>query len=257
MEHRRNAFKAALARGERLLGLWSITCSTLITEHLAETGYDWIAIDMEHTPNETPDVLLQLQVLQRTAAEPVVRVAWNDPVRIKRVLDLGAQSLVVPYVQSAADARRAVAATRYPPDGVRGVVSAGRMNRFGGVTDYHRNAHREICLILQVETAEAADSVGEIVATEGVDAVFVGPSDLSASMGRIGEPGHPEVQERIRRIVEDTHRAGGRAGIMAGGDDDARRYLDWGYDFLALGSDMGLLARAAEEKLAPYRRAKR
>src|SRR5215470_7383166 len=180
MELNRNVFKQALKERRLQIGLWSSLASNIGAEIVADSGFDWILLDMEHSPNEVPILLAQLQAMTRGTATPVIRPAWNDPVLIKRVLDIGAQSVLLPYVQNAEEARRAVAAVRYPPAGIRGVAASSRASRYGRVKDYLKNANGEICLLVQVETRAALDQLEEIAAIEGVDGVFIGPSDLSA-----------------------------------------------------------------------------
>jgi 4-hydroxy-2-oxoheptanedioate aldolase len=197
-----NRFKAALAAGERPLGLWSSLCSNIVADLLSDSGFDWILLDTEHSPNELPGLLTQMQALSRGTTSAIVRPAWNDPVLIKRVLDIGAQSVLIPFVQNAEEAARAVAACRYPPAGIRGITTSGRGARYGRVADYLHTANREICVLVQVETGAALDQLEAIAAVEGIDGVFIGPADLSASLGHIGNPLHPEVQ----RAIEDAGR---------------------------------------------------
>jgi 4-hydroxy-2-oxoheptanedioate aldolase len=191
-------------------------------------------------------VLAKLQAVERGAAMPVVRPAWNDAVLIKRALDIGAQSLLVPYVQNAEEARRAVEAVRYPPAGIRGVASASRASRYGRVTDYLKNADSEICLLVQVETRPALDLLEAIAKVDGVDGVFIGPSDLSASLGHVGNPQHPDVQKALEDAARRLKAVGKPPGILTGNEDEARRYIGWGYLFVAVGSDTGLLGRGAD-----------
>lgn len=253
MELIRNPFKAAIARGELQIGLWSTLCSPLAADVIADSGFDWIVIDTEHSPNEVPDVLAQLQVYRAAATTPMVRPAWNDTVLIKRLLDIGAQTLLLPYVQNVAEAEAAVAATRYPPEGVRGVTVSGRGARFGRVENYMTRAAEEICVIVQVETGEALASLEGIANVEGVDGVFIGPGDLAASLGHVGNPGRPEVQEAIRDAAETLRRVGKPAGILTPVEEEARRYIDWGFTFVAVGSDMGLLLKNADALRARFR----
>ena len=190
--------------------------------------------------------MAQLQASARGTASAIVRPAWNDAVLIKRVLDIGAQSILVPYVQDAEEARRAVAAIRYPPAGIRGVAAASRASRYGRVTDYLKKADSEICLLVQVETRAALDRLEAIAAVDGVDGVFIGPSDLSASFGHIGHPQHAEVQKALEDGVRRLKAIGKPAGILTLSEEEARRYIGWGYTFVAVGSDIGLLARGAD-----------
>src|SRR5436190_9696982 len=188
-----NKFKEAIRAGKPQIGLWSRLCSNIAAEVIAGSGFDWILIDTEHAPNEVPMVLSQLQaVAAGGTAAAVVRPAWNDLVLMKRLLDIGAQNLLVPYVQTAEEGRAAVAATRYPPKGVRGVAVMPRANRYGKVKNYLQKADDEICLIVQIETELALKNIEDIAAVDGIDSLFIGPSDLAASLGHIGNPAHPE-----------------------------------------------------------------
>jgi 4-hydroxy-2-oxoheptanedioate aldolase len=243
-------FKAALRDGQRQIGLWSGLCSNIASEIIAGAGFDWIVIDTEHAPNEVPGLLSQLQAMSRGTAEPVVRCAWNDAVLIKRILDVGTRSLLVPFVQNAEEARRAVAATRYPPRGIRGVSVAPRANLYGRVADYHRVAHESTCVLVQVETRTALGEIESIASVEGVDGIFIGPSDLAADFGHLANPRHPEVQVAIADGCARIRAAGMAAGILTADPDEAARYLELGFTFVAVGSDVGLLARGAEELAA-------
>src|ERR1700684_895152 len=188
----RNAFKQALSSCQRQIGLWSGLCSPIVAEIIAGAGFAWIVIDGEHAPNDIPSLLAQLQAMRGASAEPVFRVPWNDPVVIKRALDVGARSLLVPFVQSAEEARKAVAAARYPPLGIRGVAVGPRANDYGRVQDYHRNAHLDTCILVQLETTEALKQIEAVAAVEGVDGIFIGPSDLAAASGHLANPKHPD-----------------------------------------------------------------
>jgi len=246
MDLPRNGFKHAIAAGQLQIGLWSSLCSNIAAEIVADSGFDWILFDTEHSPNEIPGLIAQLQASARGTAAPIVRPAWNDAVLIKRVLDIGTQSILVPYVQNAEEARRAVAAVRYPPAGIRGVAAAARASRYGRVTDYLKKADREICLLVQVETRAALAELEAIAKVDGVDGVFIGPSDLSASFGHIGNPQHAEVQQALEQSVKRLKAVGKPAGILTLNEEEARRYIGWGYTFVAVGSDTGLLARGAD-----------
>lgn len=246
MDLKRNAFKAGLKAGERQIGLWSSLCSNIVADLLGDSGFDWILLDTEHSPNELPGLVSQMQALATGTATPIVRPAWNDTVLIKRILDAGAPALLIPFVQNAAEAAAAVAATRYPPDGVRGITTSGRAARFGRVSDYLRSASREICLLVQVETTAALAELEAIATTDGVDGVFIGPSDLSASMGHLGNSAHPEVQAALQDAVTRLKAVGVPAGILTGNEEEAKRYIAWGYAFVAVGSDLGVLAKNAD-----------
>jgi 4-hydroxy-2-oxoheptanedioate aldolase len=248
-----NAFKRAIAKQQRQIGLWSSSGSVAAIEMLAHAGYDWILLDTEHTPTELPDIIGQMRVLIGGTAEAVVRPAWNDPVLIKRFLDAGAQTLLIPFVQNEGEALQAVRAMRYPPDGIRGVSVSSRANGYGRMTEYFRKVHDELCLLVQIETGAALNSLEAIAAVEGVDGIFIGPSDLSADLRHLGDPGHPEVQAAIQAAVEKCRKLGKAAGILAPVEEDARRYLDWGFTFVAVGADMGVLRKAADELLMRFK----
>lgn len=241
-----NPFKQAIAARKRQIGLWSSLAGSVSTEIIAHSGFDWIVIDMEHAPNDLPQVVAQLQAMATGTATPVVRPPWNDFVTIKRVLDGGAKTLVIPYVQNRAEAEAAVAAIRYPPRGIRGVAAGARGSNFGRVPNYLAGAEADLCLIVQVETAEAMATLEEIAGVEGVDGVFIGPADLAASMGHLGNPGAAPVQAAIREAAQRILKAGKSPGILSTVEDDARRYLDWGYVFVAVGVDSALLAKNAD-----------
>jgi 4-hydroxy-2-oxoheptanedioate aldolase len=246
MELSRNVFKQALKERRLQIGLWSSLASNIGAEIIADSGFDWILLDTEHSPNEVPILLSQLQAMERGTATPVIRPAWNDPVLIKRVLDIGTQSVLLPYVQNPDEARRAVAAVRYPPTGIRGVAATPRASRYGRVNDYLKKANDEICVLVQVETKTALDQLEAIAGVEGVDGVFIGPADLSASLGHVGNPQHPEAQKAIESAAARLKTIGKAAGILTGNEDEARRYIGWGYTFVAVGTDTVLLARTAD-----------
>ena len=253
MDLPRNNFKHAIAAGTQQLGLWSSLSSNYTVEVIAGAGFDWILLDTEHSPNDLESVLSQLQACAPYATHPVVRVAWNDTVLIKRYLDIGVQSLLIPYVQNADEARAAVAATRYPPLGVRGVAGTTRATRFGRVKDYAKRAHQELCVLLQVETKEALENIEAICAVEGVDGVFIGPADLHASLGYTGETGNPAVVPMIEDAIRRIRQAGKAAGVLTSAEAEVRRYMAAGCTFTAVGADVGVLARGVEQLLAKYR----
>ena len=246
MDLQRNAFKHAIAAGQLQIGLWSSLASNIAAEIVSDSGFDWILLDSEHSPNEIPGLLSQLQALQRGTATPIVRPAWNDAVLAKRCLDIGAQTLLFPYVQNAEEARRAVASTRYPPQGIRGVAVATRAGRYGRVPGYLTKANDEICVLVQVETRVALSELEAIAKVEGVDGVFIGPSDLAASLGHLGNPQAPDVQKAIKEAVTRLKALGKPAGILTANEEEARRYIEWGFLFVAVGADIGLLARNAD-----------
>jgi 4-hydroxy-2-oxoheptanedioate aldolase len=248
-----NSFKRALRAGAAQIGLWSSLSSNYTVEVIAGAGFDWILLDMEHSPNDLENLLTQLQAAAPYPTHSVVRVAWNDMVTIKRVLDIGAQSLLVPYVSTAEEAQAAVSYTRYPPAGLRGVAGTTRATQFGRVRDYAKRAHEEICLLVQVETQQALDNIEAICAVEGVDGVFIGPADLHASLGYTGEIAHPAVKPLIDDAIRRIRKAGKAPGILTPNEADARRWLECGALFVAVGADVGILARGAEALAAKFK----
>lgn len=253
MDLPRNDFKHALREGRQQLGLWCTLSSAFAIEVVAGSGFDWLLLDTEHSPGDVLTVLAQLQALSGHKVSPVVRPASNDAVLIKRYLDIGAQTLLIPYVQNAEEARAAVAATRYPPEGMRGVSALTRATQFGRVPDYGRRAGEEICLLVQVETEEALAEIDAIAAVEGVDGIFVGPGDLAASLGHIGALGHPRVVKVVEDAIRRIRAAGKPAGILTGDPAFAQRCIELGTTFTAVGVDVGALARATEALAARFR----
>src|SRR3990172_4189556 len=252
MDLPQNAFKRALKAGKTQIGLWSSLSSNYTVEVIAGAGYDWILLDCEHSPNDLESLLTQLQAVAPYPAEPIVRVPWNDMVTIKRVLDVGVQSLLIPYVCSAQEARPALAATRYPPAGVRGVAGTTRATRFGRVKDYAKRAHEEICVLVQVETRPALDQLEAICAGEGGDGVFMGPAHLHASMGHPGETSNPAILPLIEEAMRRIRKAGKAPGYLSPVEADAKRMLAAGALFCAVGADVGILARGAEALRAKF-----
>ncbi len=242
-----NPLKANLRKGVPQIGLWSALASNLVAEILGHAGFDWLVFDAEHGSNEIPSLIQQLQAIRGSTTVPIVRPPWNDPVQIKRLMDAGFHSLVIPFVQTAAEAQAAVAATRYPPDGVRGVAVSSRASQYGLVPDYLTAIGDQVCVIAQAESVAALNALPEICAVDGVDAVFIGPSDLSASMGLVGQIKHPAVQAEIKRGLDTCKTHGIAAGILCSTDDDTKRYLDMGFTFLGVGLDVVLLRTAARD----------
>jgi 4-hydroxy-2-oxoheptanedioate aldolase len=253
MELPQNAFKRALKAGKPQIGLWSSLSSNYSVEVIAGAGFDWVLLDTEHSPADLENLLTQLQAAAPYPTHPVVRVPWNDMVTMKRVLDIGAQSLLVPYVSTAEEARKAVSYTRYPPAGVRGVAGTTRATRFGRIKDYARRAHEEICLLVQVETEAALESIDAICGIEGVDGVFIGPADLHASMGYAGEIANPRVKPLIDEAIRRIRKCGRAPGILTPNEADARHWLECGALFVAVGADVGILARGAEALAAKFK----
>lgn len=242
----RNAFKAALTEGRHQLGIWNTIGGNTVPEALATCGFDWVLVDCEHSPVEAVEVLPALQAIAGyPGTSAVVRPDTNDPALIKRLLDFGAQSLLIPYVQTADEAAAAVRAMRYAPAGIRGVAGVMRATRYGAVEGYHASAAEELCLVVQVETVEAVDRLDEIASVPGVDGVFIGPADLSASMGLAGQTGHPEVVALVEETIIRLGKLGKPAGILTLDADFARRCAALGTRFTAVGVDLALLVAGA------------
>jgi 4-hydroxy-2-oxoheptanedioate aldolase len=251
-----NPFKKALAQGVPQFGLWAAFADAYVTESLATAGFDWLLVDNEHAPNDLRSTLSQLQAVAPYRSHPVVRPVRSDTAIIKQLLDIGAQSLLLPMIDTAEQAREAVAATRYPPHGVRGVGSGlARASRWSSVPGYLDKAAAEICVLVQVETVLGLGNLAAIADVEGVDGVFFGPADLSASMGLLGKAGADPVRAAIRSGIAAVTRAGKAAGVLAPDESHAREYLAAGATFVAVGTDVSLLGSAARALLKTYRSA--
>ncbi len=242
-----NEFKRALKASERQIGLWLGLADGYCAELCAGAGFDWLTLDGEHAPNDIRSLLAQLQAIAAyPASRPVVRLSCGDPVQIKQVLDIGAQTLLVPLVETAEQARRLVQATRYPPQGTRGVGSAlARASRWNGIADYLTRADEEICLLVQLESKPALENLEAIAAVDGVDGLFIGPADLAAALGHRGNFGHADVQAAIDDAITRIRAAGKPWGILTADEKLARRYLKLGCCFLSVGADTTLLANGA------------
>lgn len=247
-------FRDALAAADRpLAGMWVCSGSPLIAELCAGSGLDWLLLDAEHSPNGLESILAQLQATHGYPVQAVVRPPVNDTVLIKQYLDLGVQNLLIPMVNSVAEAESAVSATRYPPHGVRGVGSAlARAARWNRIPDYLARAGETISVTVQIETTTAVQAVEAILAVDGVDAIFLGPSDLAASMGVLGQQEHPEVRAAVEHCLGAAKAAGKPAGVNAFNPDTARSYLDNGANFILVGADVALLARGSEALAAQF-----
>lgn len=249
-----NTFKRALAKGQVQHGCWAAFADPYVTEALASVGFDWLLIDNEHGPNDLRSTLGQLQAMAPYRSHAVARPVRSDVALIKQFLDIGVQSLLLPMIDTPEQAREAVAATRYAPQGLRGVGAAiARASRWNAVPDYLARAASEICVLVQVETVQGLSNLEAIAAVEGVDGVFFGPADLSASMGLLGQAGAESVRAEIRRGIEIVRRAGKAAGILIADETQVREYLAAGATFVAVGTDVGLLVGAARKLLATYK----
>lgn len=253
MDLPRNEFKRALLAGRQQIGLWVSLASAYSTEIVAGSGFDWLLFDAEHSPNDPTTILPQLQAAAAYPVTAIVRPAWNDKVLIKRYLDIGAQSLLVPYVQTVDEAEAAVAAVRYPLRGIRGVAGVTRASRYGRVADYTARAEEEVCLLVQIETRLGLDNLEKIARIDGVDGVFIGPADLAAGLGHLGQQGHPEVQSAIQDAIKRILACGKPAGILTPDEATARKYIEWGTTFTAVGLDALLLARESEKLAAKFK----
>ncbi len=252
MDLPKNALKSALKAGQRQIGLWVSDASPDAAELLATCGYDWLLFDLEHTTNSLADAAGLLRAVSAYPVSGVVRPGWNDPVEIKRLLDAGTQSLIVPYVQSAAEAEAAVASVRYPPRGRRGFAGMTRATRYGAVAEYAADAADEICLIVQIESEKALGAIEEIAAVDGIDAIFVGPADLAASLGHPGEIGHAAVRPRILEAIRRIVAAGRPAGLLALDEDLLHDAEAAGAIFLGIDVDAAILRRGALARRADW-----
>ncbi|WP_421956387.1 4-hydroxy-2-oxoheptanedioate aldolase [Polaromonas sp.] len=250
-----NAFKQALQAGETKIGLWVGLADPYVAEALAGTGFDWLLIDGEHAPNDVRRILAQLQSVATYPVHPVVRPVIGDVALIKQVLDIGAQTILIPMVETAEQARKMVDATRYPPSGIRGVGSAlARSSRWNQIPDYLHRADAQMCVLLQVESKTGLDNLEAITSVEGVDGVFFGPADLAASLGHLGNPGHPDVQRAILDGIRAVRALGKAPGILSADPVLARKALDAGAQFVAVGVDTTLLVKAATSLAGQYKK---
>lgn len=249
-----NPFKEGLRKGEVQIGLWLSSTSSYIAEIAATSGYDWLLIDGEHAPNTVQDLYHQLQAIAPYASQPVIRPVEGNKSLIKQMLDIGAQTLLIPMVDSAEQARQVVSATRYPPLGERGVgASVARAARWGRIENYMAQANESLCLLVQVESKTALENLDAILDVDGIDGVFIGPADLSASLGYPDNAGHPEVQSIIEDSIRRIRAAGKAAGFLAVDPAMAQKCLQWGANFVAVGVDTMLYTEALDRRLAMFR----
>ncbi|HEX7891496.1 MAG TPA: 4-hydroxy-2-oxoheptanedioate aldolase [Ramlibacter sp.] len=250
-----NPFKKALAAKQPQVGLWLSMADPYLAEVSATAGFDWLLIDGEHAPNDLRSTLAALQAVAPYRSQPVVRAVAGEVALVKQLLDIGAQNLLIPMVDTAEQAQQLVRATRYPPGGIRGVGSAvGRVSRWSQRSEYLDVADDEVCLLAQAETVTALKNLDAICAVEGIDGVFIGPADLSASLGHRGKPGYPEVQAAIEDAIRRIVKSGKAAGILTSDNQLARRYLELGATFVATGVDVLMYANAARKLAAEFGR---
>jgi 2-dehydro-3-deoxyglucarate aldolase/4-hydroxy-2-oxoheptanedioate aldolase len=248
-----NHVKRALREGRPTAGAWLSMCSGISAEIMSRAGFDWLLVDMEHGHGDLQTLLAQLQAIEGSDTIPVVRVQWNDPAIIKRVLDLGAYGVMVPWIGGRADAESAVRATKYPPEGIRGIAGSHRAGGYGRhAAEYWKRANEEILVVLQVETRTAVEEIDQIVRVPGVDVIFIGPGDLSTAYGHMGNPGHPDVQAAFARVEAAARGAGLALGNITRGWDQARELYGKGYQFLTLGADTALVAQGSHDLVARF-----
>ncbi len=245
MELPKNTFKKALAEGRRQIGLWCAIPDSGVAEMLAGCGFDWLLFDTEHAALDEVHVLPLLQAVAPYPVHAIVRPDALNPAEIKKILDVGAQSILVPYVETVEQARLAAASVDYPPRGIRGVAGATRASRFGTVKGYHAAARDEICLLVQLETAAALDALEDIAAVPGIDGIFIGPADLAASLGHAGNPGHPTVKATVLDAIRRIRAAGKPAGILTLDPEFLEECVEAGSLFTAVDVDAVLLRRSA------------
>jgi 4-hydroxy-2-oxoheptanedioate aldolase len=248
-----NYFKQKLKTGQQI-GMWLGMADGYTAEIAANAGFDWLLIDGEHAPNDLKSILYQLQTIAAYPSQAVVRPVTGDVALIKQLLDIGAQTLLIPMIESAEQALLMVSATRYPPEGIRGVGAAlARASRWNNLATYLQDADEQICVIVQIESKKGLENLDEILQVEGIDGVFIGPADLSAALGHRGNPGHPEVQEIIVSSIEKIRAAGKAAGILSADEKLAKQYLALGTEFVAVGVDTSLLMKSMNMLLAKFK----
>jgi len=236
-----NKLKTALAAGQSLHGIWMSLSSPIVAEIVGDAGFDWVLVDCEHAPNDLPALREQLQAMRGSDSSLLARPQWNDMVLIKQFMDVGVQNFIIPYIQNPQEARDAVAATRYPPEGVRGVAGSSRASNFGRNKTYLKESNDAVTVIVQVETMEAMNELEAIAQVPGVDGVFIGPADLSASMGHLGDIEHSEAQAAIRDAAKRLKVIGVPSATLAFDPDVAERYIGYGYQMVCIGSDQSCL----------------
>jgi len=256
MDLPKNRFKSRLANGEKLIGSWLMSGSAALCEAMGCVGFDYLVLDMEHVPVDVPQALGLLQAIEATGTPVLARLPWNDIVMVKKMLDAGAQSILLPFVQDADEARRAASYAHYPPRGVRGVAGLHRASRWGNIRNYLKEADDQIMVSVQLETMGAVEKIEEIAAVEGIDGLFIGPADLAASMGLLGDMNNARVQEALERGAKFCNSIGKPIGIVAGTPEMSKRYVEYGFDHVAVGVDVGMLISRATEYLASMREQK-
>ena len=249
-----NSLKTRLKGGHKLAGAWCQLTSPMTAELFSQVGFDWLLLDLEHGPGDVLNLISLIQAMASGRALPVVRAPWNDFVALKRILDAGAYGVVIPYVNSRAEAEAAVRACQYPPEGIRGIAGSPRIAGYGlNPNGYLQRANEEILIITQVETSEAVANLEEILATPRLDGIFIGPMDLATSMGHLGNPDHPDVQAAIHRVEELVLKSDKALGTLAAGFEQAKRFFDKGYQLVTLMADGVALAKLAAQEVSLFR----
>lgn len=249
-----NEFKQQITKGNLQIGLWLSSATSYMAEIAATSQYDWLLIDGEHAPNTAQTLLTQLQAIAPYKAHPVVRPLEGQQANIKQILDIGSQTLLIPMVETAKQAKEIVSATRYPPEGIRGVgASVARAARWGKIENYMQKVNDSLCLLVQVESKKALENLDEIVMTDGIDGVFIGPADLSASLGYPDNAGHEEVQKIIEKTIKRIRQLGKAAGFLAVDIEMAKKCISWGANFVAVGVDTMLYMQALDERLSHFK----
>lgn len=252
-----NIFKQKISKGDLQIGLWLSSATSYMAEIAATSGYDWLLIDGEHAPNTVQNLVTQLQAIAPYQSHPIIRPLEGTQANIKQVLDIGAQTLLIPMVETAEQAKEVVSATRYPPEGLRGVgASVARASRWGRVKNYMQNVNDNLCLLVQVESKKALDNLDDIIMTNGIDGIFIGPADLSASLGYPDNAGHPEVQQKIEQAIKRIRQLGKAAGFLATDVEMAKKCISWGANFVAIGVDTMLYTQALDERLNQFKTTK-
>lgn len=252
-----NIFKQKISKGDLQIGLWLSSATSYMAEIAATSGYDWLLIDGEHAPNTVQNLVIQLQAIAPYQSHPIIRPLEGTQANIKQVLDIGAQTLLIPMVETAEQAKEVVSATRYPPEGLRGVgASVARASRWGRVKNYMQNVNDNLCLLVQVESKKALDNLDDIIMTDGIDGIFIGPADLSASLGYPDNAGHPAVQQKIEQAIKRIRQLGKAAGFLATDVEMAKKCISWGANFVAIGVDTMLYTQALDERLNQFKTTK-
>jgi 2-dehydro-3-deoxyglucarate aldolase len=248
-----NPIKERLLKGDPLIGGWAVTGSLVATEVLGHSGFDWVLIDGEHGANDYNTAVHQLIALNNTPASAFIRPETNSPVILKRWLDFGFYNFLIPMVETANQAQSAVQATRYPPEGIRGVSVSQRSNRFGQQADYFNQINQCITVVAQIESLLAIQNIEEIASVLGIDCLFIGPQDLAASMGYLAQPSAPAVQAQMQSLTKRILSMNKIVGILAADENDAKRYRDWGVTFVGVGSDQSFIKRSSAQVLKALR----